>query len=358
MFSENLTRHLSDLEKRIVPEQETAIQQSWIVFSGGNHPEPIFHPLRNTPCPPTFQWQQVRVNTALDDIEQMAIQQYGMCSTVLEKGYGDLLNVRCNYGTGIMPSLFGMEKFIMEDETNTLPTVRPAQSQEMVERILEAGIPDLNNGFGKEVWRMGEFFAEINEKFPKIHQFVSVYHPDIQGPLDICELIFGSNLFFALYDRPELVKALLDLACETYTRFLKVWFELHPPKNFGNAHWGMYHRGSIMIRDNSAMNLSRDMVVEFILPYDQLLLDRFNGGAIHFCGKGDHFIRDLANMQHVWAFNITQPELNDMEIIFQNTVDRGIPLLGLQYAAAEEALSNGRDLKGLVHVLETPGWIR
>ena len=44
--------------------------------------------------------------------------------------------------------------------------------------------------------------------------------------------------------------------------------------------------------------------------------------------------------------NLTQPECNDMETIYRNTVDRGILLLGLDAAVAAAA---GRDLRGRVH---------
>ncbi|MCF7838105.1 MAG: hypothetical protein K9N49_05700 [Candidatus Marinimicrobia bacterium] len=49
---------------------------------------------------------------------------------------------------------------------------------------------------------------------------------------------------------------------------------------------------------------------------------------------------------------MSQPHLNDMEIIYRHTVDRGIPLLGFSRAAALEALAAGRDLRHLV--LTTP----
>jgi hypothetical protein len=46
---------------------------------------------------------------------------------------------------------------------------------------------------------------------------------------------------------------------------------------------------------------------------------------------------------------MSQPEYNDMEVIYRNTVDKGIKLLGLQPEAAEAALAAGRDLHGCVH---------
>lgn len=104
-----------------------------------------------------------------------------------------------------------------------------------------------------------------------------------------------------------------------------------------------------MLRDDSATNFSRKMCEKFIIPHDQRLLNEFGGGAIHFCGKGDHFINSLATLQGLHAINVTQPELNDMEKIYQHTVDKGIHLLGIKYAEGEKAVLEGRDLHGLLN---------
>lgn len=85
------------------------------------------------------------------------------------------------------------------------------------------------------------------------------------------------------------------------------------------------------------------------LASDQRLLDEFGGGAIHFCGRGSHYIAHMARLHGLHAIAMSQPEYNDMEAIYQHTVDRGIKLLGLKREAAEQALARGRDLYGQVH---------
>jgi hypothetical protein len=341
---------LVDLEARIDPEIEVNLRREWIDFSNGRSNQVIFNPRRVDTSPSQVEWPEIAINTALVNQEAMAFQQFHACSDLLANGAGELMSVRCNYGTGILPSLFGLEMFVMDQELNTLPTIRPLNDLARIEAILDAGIPDLNTGYGKRVLEMGEKYLDWMAHFPKIQQFIQVYHPDLQGPLDVCELIFGSTLFTTLYDRPELVHAMLNLVCATYTRFMNAWFELHPPRPEGNAHWGLFHRGAIMLRDDSAMNLSKSMVQEFILPYDQRLLTTFDGGAVHFCGKGDHYIEDLSRLSGISAINLTQPELNNMEQIYTHTIDKGINLLALQRKAAEEAVRSQRDLHHRVHV--------
>jgi uroporphyrinogen-III decarboxylase len=162
-------------------------------------------------------------------------------------------------------------------------------------------------------------------------------------------VVWGSSIFYALIDRPALVHGLLDLVTATYIRALEAWLEIVPFRPAGNAHWGLYHRGNLMLRDDSAMNLSPAMFAEFIRPYDQRLLDHFGGGAIHYCGRGDHYLPLVAEMPGVTAINLSQPECNDMERVFEFTVDRGLNIIGLDGAAARAAVAAGRDLKGRVH---------
>ena len=111
----------------------------------------------------------------------------------------------------------------------------------------------------------------------------------------------------------------------------------------------MLHQGRIMIRDDAATNLSPAMYEEFARPCDQRLLDELGGGGIHFCGRGDHLIAKIGQMSGVHAVNTTQPALNNVETIFSSTIDRGINLIGFDREIAEQALRQGRDLRGRVH---------
>lgn len=345
-----LDRYLEDLENRIVPAVEENLFVEWEAFTRGRSPEPIFSPRRTQPIPPELDWPRVTVNQALADFDMMALRQFRSCSDVLARASGEVLCVRSNYGVGIIPTLFGTELFVMDEKMDTLPTSIPLPGgADQIRALVQRGVPDLEAGLGGKVFEMGRRFRMIMEKYPKIGCYVHLYHPDLQGPMDVCELVWGSALFLALIEMPDLVKECLNLITETYLRFMCRWNEIVPPSGDYSTHWGLVHRGRIMIRDDSAMNLSPAMFEEFIRPYDQRLLNELGGGAVHFCGRGTHFVPKLAGMKNLYAVNLSQPELNDMESIFQNTVDRGIKLLNLARPAAEEALKRGRDLRGHVH---------
>jgi hypothetical protein len=346
----DIERYLTDLEERIEPQVEERLRGEWVDFCEGRYSGDIFTPLRAAQAPPRVEWPQVRVNAALGDFDLMALQQFGDCSRMLAAGDGGLLCVRCNYGTGILPTLFGADLFIMDDETDTLPTARPIPGgPDAARALLDRGVPDLHAGLGGRVFEMAQRYAEIARRYPKVARHVTVYHPDAQGPMDLCELLWGSGLFMGVIDVPDLVKDLLDLITQTYVRFMGEWQRLMPPADGHAVHWSLLHRGRIMLRDDSAMNFSPSMFDEFIRPWDERLLAQFGGGAIHFCGRGDHWIDRLTDLPDAYAINLSQPHLNDMEAIFRNTVDRGVNIIGLALGAADAALARGRELHGRVH---------
>lgn len=346
--------------------------EQWKAFADGRITDGVFSPKRPRPAPPALEWPHVLVNDALKEPEAMVVQQLEMCSKSLAEGSGALLAVRCNYGTAILPSLFGAEIFLMDREIDTLPACRPLEGgADAVKRLLDRGVPDLESGQGEIVFRMGEYFGQLLREFPGLSPYVHIYHPDLQGPMNVCEMLWGGSLYVDFYDKPDLIKDFLSLITETYIRFMRRWEQInsscvtrhalcereplssrrntHDAQRAYAVHWAMLHRGRIMVRDDAATNLSPAMYEEFVRRYDQRLLDELGGGAIHFCGRGDHFIARVAEIPGLHAINMTQPALNDIETIFRHTVDRGINLIGLEREAAEQAVSQGRPLRGRVH---------
>jgi hypothetical protein len=343
---------LDDLEARIDPEVEDRLMAEWVDFTEGRFCGPLFSPRRNRILPPKVEWPTVGINAALDDFDLMALQQYSYCSMELAQDTGRFPCVRSNYGSSILPSLFGAELFMMEDSLNTLPTTKPIPGGlDGIRRLVDAGVPRLDSSLAGKALAMGERFVEIARSYPRIKKYVHIYHPDTQGPLDVAEVLVGSSIFLYLYDEPELLHSLLDLITRTYAEYLNRWFEIVPPEEDYSVHWHLLHKGRIMLRDDSAMNLSPQMYEEFVRPYDQRLLDEFGGGGIHFCGRGDHYIEGMSRMRGLYSIPMSQPHLNDMERIYRNTVDKGILLINFNRAHAEKALAEGRDLRGRVHVV-------
>ena len=327
-LSSKTIKLLEDIERRLNPETEIDFENQWQNFLHDRFEGEIFLPERKILSKPGVELEAININDAICDYELMLRRELTAVSISLSEKTSNIA-MRANYGTGILSSVFGAEVFMMDRTHNTLPTTR-AISEERIREIVQKGLPNIKTGFGKSVFEFAEFLKEALKPYPKISEFVRLYHPDLQGPLDICELLWGADFFYALYDDPDFVHSFLSLITDTYEVFMKNWFKIFPASEDINPHWlKMYFKGKIFLRNDSAMNLSLDLYNEFARPYDKKLLDTFGGGAVHFCGKGDHYIQSLCSISSLSAINLSQPEYNDMEKIYQNTVDKKIKILEL-----------------------------
>lgn len=271
-------------------------------------------------------WPVIPINQAIADPEKMLLRELGAVYEVACGRTYHIPNIRCNYGTCILPSLFGAETFWMDEALDTLPTNRP-MGEVAIDKILAGGLPDLNNGFGHQVFETAEYFKEALKPYPKIREVVWIYHPDLQGPIDVVELLWGSEIFYAFYDQAEKVKAVTELITQTYIQFMKRWQEVIPSRDSAySAHWGRLWKGQVVLRDDSIVNLSNDMYEQFVKPYDERILQQFEGGAIHFCGHVDHCVDSLTDSNWLMAINPSQPHLNDMRKIHAASVGKGIIL--------------------------------
>lgn len=332
---------LADIEDRIDPEIEDAYNAQWMDFLYDRFDGDIFDPVRPILKPSKVNLDPVNINDAVNDLDLMIRLEMQGVSSILAHGRG-ALGIRANYGTGTMASLFGAEIFYMPRSTNTLPTTKPFNDTEKIREIVDHGIPSFDNGFGKDMFNFGEACAEIFEKYPKIKKYVDVFHPDTQGPLDMCEMLWGCDMFYEMYDEPELVHAFLSLLTDTFIAVSDKWHEIYPMRQNMSSHWKSFnHRGGIVLRSDSAMNISPDQYKEFSVPYDTKLLERYGGGVIHFCGRGDHYIDQLSELPMVYGINMSQPECNNMEKIYQHTVDKGIKILSFDRKVAKEDASRG-----------------
>ena len=340
---------LEDIERRIDPEVEEDFCKQWEDFLFDRFEGEVFMPRRKRLSTPTVEYPRINVNDAIKDYDLMLQSELATISYSLGNPSRTLGCWVGSYGTGLLSSVLGAKIFVPPYECNTPPTTRTVGDSE-IRAMIERGIPSLDNGFGRPTFECGSFFAEAFSKYPKISKYVNVYHPDLQGPLDIAELLWGSEMFYAMYDEPELVHSLLSLITDTFSALMRRWQTVFPSAPNIN-HYKFYHyRGTLILRCDSAMNLSPELYREFAVPYDTLLYERFGGGAMHFCGRGDHYIAELAKTPGLTGVNLAQPQYNDMETIYQNTVDKGIKILILD---KQQALGDKNREGGFHNCLST-----
>ena len=236
------------------------------------------------------------------------------------------LNIRANYGTVILPSILGAEYQLTE---TSLPWAHHLPNRAAIRQLVARGVPDVDSGLGGTCFETAQYYVEALAPYPHLSREVHIYHPDLQGPFDVAHLLWGPDIFYALYDCPALVHELLELVAETYIRWLREWKARMGEENGFTAHWSILMRGGAMIRDDTPVMLSPKQYETFVRPYDQRLLDAF-GGCIHFCGRGDHFVSSMVASEHLYGLHVSQPELNDMGCIWELSRRHHLVLLDLE----------------------------
>lgn len=293
---------LSYLEEKLDPrhlEQVRERQTQALLFG-----QPDSLPLR-VDCPSTT-FERFPYAEAFADKEKMLFNELcGLCSSA-EIQDDAWPMIRANYGVGTLASLFGNECRILYNEA---PWVKPLEDNEAVRRLIGQGVPALTSGLGRQVLDTQAYYREQLAPYPKCRSLIRVYHPDLQGPFDTAHLIWGTEIYYAMTDEPELVHALLDLVTETYIQFMKAAKAMIQDE-FGEGfcgHWGSIYRGRIVLRDDTAVNLSPEQYDTFVRPYDQRILEAFGGGSIHYCGQAEQWLYRMMECRQLGGLNFGQP---------------------------------------------------
>ncbi len=343
-----LKRYFDDVEARIDQAQERRIAGEWLDFCALRCTDEFFSPARR-PAPSRIEWPHVCINAAFDDMELMLYLQLKGVSDMLAAGSGLMLSVRANYGTCIIPSMFGAEVFPLPDDADTLPGALPLKGGvDALRNIAETREIDYGRGLAPRVFEFGERWQEAVRGYPKIRAHVHLYNPDLQGPFALADMLAGSSIYYALYDEPEVILSALEHMTDVYLDFTRRWQAQHPPYDeLHSVEWGLMHRGHTMLRNDAIVNLSPAMYREFAMPYDARVFAEL-GGGMHFCGRGDHYMADACALPGLSCINMSQPELNDMDKIYAATIERGKPIVGMPAAEISRAGMCGRRLMGRV----------
>jgi hypothetical protein len=344
---DRLRPQLDDLAARIDVQAEERIFAAWSAYALGTSPEPVFRGPRRRPAPPRAEWPEVHINDAQCDPALMVLSQLRQVSEALARGDGGILCVRCNYGTPILATACGVAAQLSDCGMGTLPGSRPLGTAAV--RALAAGdAPSADTDLLPLVLAVGRAFRHCLDLHPALAH-VHLYHPDLQGPLDVLELVWGSDCFVHFADEPGLADAALSAITGRYLDAWRAWCGVQPPRADGLCvHWGMLFRGHVVLRDDSAMNLSPAMVRRLVEPHDRRILAAAGGGAIHACGKVDHWLPAVAGIPGLHAINLGQPHMNDPQRVWASTVARGIALTPLPPAELERARQAGLEPRGLV----------
>jgi hypothetical protein len=294
------TQYLELVESALDPVHLARTRQLW---EDCRHYRPISHLPLVTCCPAT-DWPRYSMAEIQADMEKMLLSELGpVYASALVKD-DRLPEIRANYGTGILPSLFGCE--IVHLDPTTLPAALPLHDEARIREHVTKGVPDLRGGLGGSVFDTVAFYVEALNPYPKLRKWVTINLPDTQGPLDAAEIIWGSEIFEAMYADPELVHAFLNLVTDTIATFTRK-HQVIDGVPFNPAPNPI---GRVCIREDASVMISGAMYNEFCKPYAQRLLDEF-GGCIHWCGDGKAWWRSLITLHKLNAVNPYQGQFYD-----------------------------------------------
>jgi hypothetical protein len=250
------------------------------------------------------------------------------------------------YGTGILASAFGCQIRFEQgrDPSVAGPCIKiPAD-------VARLRMPDpQRDGLMPRVLETAAYM--------RAHGPYPVSLTDSQSPLDEIILMCGhEQLYLWMYDRPELVHELMELATEALIQWVQAQKRVTgEPWNecFGEQGVWVPPGCGVWIADDEAVNLSPRLYEEFIAPYYPRIFKAFGSGVLHFCGDGSHHGPALLGMEGLRAINSGPMSVPAAFARLQKAVGGKIPLIYQELSPVEpesyyRALLQGISLRGVV----------
>jgi hypothetical protein len=196
------------------------------------------------------------------------------------------------------------------------------------------------------------------------------YVPDNQGIFDLTHIIAGTELFYALTDNGELVKAAQDRSLDLYLAGTKLFKFLIGEENGSMLHGHGMPSGvwspdiGARISEDSCTLISPDAIRKFCIPWLEQAAKAFGGLFLHFCGRHDEFLHLAAGQAWARVINLGNPEFYDLDELFGLCGKTGTVYFGNLDPASDEddttylermADLAGRHKAGLILVAPPPG---
>ena len=272
---------------------------------------------------------------AVNDPAKMMINElwYGRASAMgwLEVRDSQPLQVRANMGIGLCASTLGAQIGVLE---NNPPWVEPlTKDTSKITYAIRKALDDhdiddaVNRGWIPKAGQFYSYFKKIIAEYPNVEQCVAVVIPDLQGPFDTAAMLWGSDIFLALYTEEELTNRLMETIARTQVRlhdYFRQWVgrELLP-EGYSHQH-GLMVSGNILIRCDSNLMLSPEMYKERILGLDEYVAKKVGGGSFHSCGKWDQNVPAILESDQFGTvdFGMNQSQYNDIDAHYQIAAKR------------------------------------
>ena len=246
------------------------------------------------------------------DEENMLFNGLHAAVTALAGGREAVPSVRANMGCGIVAALFGVEPMLFPDK---MPWIQKHLDRDTLENMTAADIR-VTPEFAMALKHMDHAAANL------AGGGCYVFPVDIQGPFDTAHLLMGDDIFYELYDDPDYVHHVMELATAATVMAYELCLEHMPHSDKFVCHYNSLampaERGCIKLSEDTTTLLNAAQMEEFALPYTHRILEHFGGGYIHYCGKNPALYAAVMADPLVYAINFGNPDMHDMEQVLRD----------------------------------------
>lgn len=169
--------------------------------------------------------------------------------------------------------------------------------------------------------------------------FIHTFLADTQGPFDLAHLLYGDEIFYAIYDEPDFVTELMQKVTKLYiraTKMMKSW--VGEDLDFSYHGYNILSNGGVRICEDTSTLLKPESVNEYVIPYQKEALQPFGGGFIHYCGDNDALYNGVINNPLVRLLNFGNPERHDFNKVIPDLIERNKVYIGNIYREPDELL--------------------
>lgn len=326
----NLDELLCYLEDHIDPEHCERVEK---LHAQAMDYQPIDHPPLCVNIPTDPRVTPFLYEEAAQDFDKMLYNELTAidCNVLnsIETKDDYPLQIRPNYGVGLIPSLYGAG---IKVRGNSMPWVEHMSLDEGV-ALISKGLPDLEAGLGKKVRQCCEHFRERLAPYPKCSKYIHITQPDLQGPFDNLHLMMGADVFYHLVEEPETMHDLLNMLTQSYIGY-RQYIDPYLTDSADNGkkcyvHFGLYAAPIVVKEDTATACISQDMYEEFALPYNLKIYETFGGGSLHYCGKEKPWHYESIVKKPISCLNFGNSELHDWKNDFPFLQQRKICIVNV-----------------------------
>jgi hypothetical protein len=233
--------------------------------------------------------------------------------------------LRPNLGVTMVASMLGAHIRVMEDQS---PWVIPIEDLNDLRKIVNAPLADRSAGLVPRALEQYDYYRDTLLDYPRCQTAFQLTLPDLQGPFDIVELLWGSDAFVAFYEDQALLSALLEKITDTIL-VAHQCFSGEVKENIGEGFQYQHAtaiKGQILLRSDTTIMISPSHYQEFILPHDGRIGQSLGSVAVHFCGNGQHQLANMLATPNLGSLDLGQPWMMDIDDIFTEASSRQVGL--------------------------------